>query len=685
MIKKLSFCIPFLCVLLCQAQGVDDLSSLHKTGKNLVLKDQYSKAIHVFKEGYRMASNIRSDTFQILFLYEIGATYFIQAKVDSSHLYMNKAEHLIKVKKITSPHSKVKVYTSKYILFAQQQYHDSAFYYINALNEITPQLDTTSIDYADVLRSNGSYLHKNIETEKSLSCFLKALSIYSHHKEILKMGNTYIAIANLFSDIQNYEKANQYYLMGADLLQQVGNKHYLSRLYRNYANAYWLRKNEIDSMRYYLRKSKDLINSIHDGEKITITDSDNKPFHDKNFTKNPSLSIEAFVTNDSTSVQGWEKQIKKAENDNDILGLHKLYGQLAWYYYDKKEYDLAEYYFIKELKIVQVRFQQNRGVVPYIYENLISLYEKQGKWKEASKYYKLQDIMKDSLKMAQFSKIISETEAKYQAEKKQQQIRLLEKENESKNKNLLLISIVLIITTGCILYIARTYRMRKAVKLKADYERRMIGLEMQNLRSQMNPHFIFNSLNGINSYIVQNKTHLASDYLTKFSRLIRLILENSKNETITLKRELETLRLYLLMESLRFEKKFDFFIQMNEGVDAQLITLPTMIIQPYVENAIWHGLLHKQDKGNVSIYISKVENVLGIVIEDNGVGRQKATEMKSKNSTSNKSYGMQITSQRITHLNKENSTEIVDLKDEQGNALGTKVILSIHLGNSLEE
>jgi anti-sigma regulatory factor (Ser/Thr protein kinase) len=684
MIKKISFYVFFLFVLLCQAQGLNDLSSVYKTGKDLVLKDQYSKAIHVYKEGYRIASNIRSDTFHILFLYEIGATYFFQAKVDSSHLYMNKAERLIEFKKITSPHLKARVYIGKYTLFANQHYRDSAFYYINLLNEIAPHLDTTSIDYADVLRSNGSYLHKNTKGEKSLSYFLRAISIYSRHNETLKIGNTYISVANLFSEIENYEKANLYYSMAIDLLRQVGNKYYLSKFYKNYAEAYWLKKNEIDSMRYYLHKSKDLINSIRDDGKITITDN-NKPFHDKNFIKNPSLSIEAFVTRDVATVQDWEKQIRKAENNNDIYNLHKLYGQMGWYYCNKKEYNIAEYYFIKESKIQQVRFQQNSGSVSYIYENLISLYEEQGKWKEATKYYKLQDKWKDSLRMSQFSKVINETEAKYQTEKKQQQITLLEKENENKNKNLLSISISLIIITGCILYIARTNRIRKAAKLRADYEKKMISLEMQNLRSQMNPHFIFNSLNGINSYIVQNKTHLASDYLTKFSRLIRLILENSKNETITLKKELETLKLYLLMESLRFEKRFDYSIQINEGIDAHLIKLPTMIIQPYVENAIWHGLLHKQDKGNVYIYISIVENVLGIIIEDNGIGRQKATEMKSKNSTSNKSYGMQITSQRITHLNKDNRAEIVDLKDEQGNVLGTKVILSIHLGNSNEE
>jgi ligand-binding sensor domain-containing protein/anti-sigma regulatory factor (Ser/Thr protein kinase) len=237
-----------------------------------------------------------------------------------------------------------------------------------------------------------------------------------------------------------------------------------------------------------------------------------------------------------------------------------------------------------------------------------------------------------------------------------------------------------LLTTAALFYAfykIRTRQIKKAALLKSGYENKMLHLEMQNLRSQMNPHFLFNSLNSINSFIVENKTHLASDYLTKFSRLMRLILENSKNESITLEKEIETLRLYLLMESIRFDKKFDYTIYVEPGIDEQIIKVPPMIVQPYAENAIWHGLLHKKEKGKVTIGIKKTNDALRIIIEDNGIGRGKAAEMKSKNSTSSKSYGMQITEQRIKQLNNKNTIDTTDLKDENENACGTRVELSI--------
>jgi ligand-binding sensor domain-containing protein/two-component sensor histidine kinase len=219
-------------------------------------------------------------------------------------------------------------------------------------------------------------------------------------------------------------------------------------------------------------------------------------------------------------------------------------------------------------------------------------------------------------------------------------------------------------------------RRIKTIRQQAELKHKIAEVEMTSLRLQMNPHFLFNSLNSINSFIVENKTHLASDYLTKFSRLMRLILENSKNESIPLEKEIETLKLYLLMESIRFDKKFDYAVDIDEKIDEQ-IKVPPMIIQPYAENAIWHGLLHKKERGKVEIGIKKENGSLQIIIEDNGIGRTKAAEMKSKNSTSSKSYGMQITEQRIKQLDAGNKVTTIDLTDDSRNATGTKVIITI--------
>jgi putative methionine-R-sulfoxide reductase with GAF domain len=203
-------------------------------------------------------------------------------------------------------------------------------------------------------------------------------------------------------------------------------------------------------------------------------------------------------------------------------------------------------------------------------------------------------------------------------------------------------------------------------------------MELSALRSQMNPHFIFNSLNSINSVVIENNIPLASDYLTKFSKLIRLILENSKSSLIPLAKELEALRLYLLMESIRFKDKFDYQIVLENDLDIDHIQIPPTTLQPFVENAIVHGLMHLQTKGNLQISIkSSAPHFLEIAISDNGIGRAKAAELKSRTNV-HKSHGYQITKERIIQLHPQNDIKILDKVDEQMHVAGTTIIIQMH-------
>lgn len=207
-------------------------------------------------------------------------------------------------------------------------------------------------------------------------------------------------------------------------------------------------------------------------------------------------------------------------------------------------------------------------------------------------------------------------------------------------------------------------------------------IEMKALRAQMNPHFIFNSLNSINKYILKSDHVNASRYLTRFAKLIRLILDNSNSKEVALSDELEALKLYIEMESLRFTNKFTYEIIVDENVSTDTLQVPPLIIQPYVENAIWHGLLHQETDGRLIVTVKKTnDNMLQCTIEDNGIGRSKAMEMKSKSANANKSLGMKLTEERISMLNQyaslNASIEILDLTNSNGEATGTKVILKI--------
>lgn len=247
------------------------------------------------------------------------------------------------------------------------------------------------------------------------------------------------------------------------------------------------------------------------------------------------------------------------------------------------------------------------------------------------------------------------------------------------------LSVLTTIASLCANKILKTKTDKEKIRAESvlmNTRQKMAEAEMQALRAQMNPHFIFNCLNSINRYIVKSDQATASLYLTRFARLIRLILDNSNSRSITLASELEALKLYIEMESIRFERKFTCDITVAEEVYPESVYVPPLIIQPYVENAIWHGLLHKSTEGYLSVHVSRKGNdLLQCIIADNGVGRERAKALKSKMVASRKSLGMQLTENRLVLLSRQMgfnaSVSIEDMKDERGEALGTKVTLNI--------
>ncbi len=231
------------------------------------------------------------------------------------------------------------------------------------------------------------------------------------------------------------------------------------------------------------------------------------------------------------------------------------------------------------------------------------------------------------------------------------------------------------------LYRRRIGKVRKDERLKNEYEKKIAETEMQALRAQMNPHFMFNSLNSINNFILKNDPDNASGYLTKFSRLMRLILDNSRSEWVLLENELKALQLYIELEAVRFDDAFIHSLEITGDINPERVTVPPLLIQPYVENAIWHGLLHRKEPGGrLDIKIWKNNDKLYIEIEDNGVGRDEAKRLKSKTATRQKSHGMKITAERMEIVNKVYNVDagvtITDLGKDGGNT-GTRVLLTL--------
>lgn len=232
------------------------------------------------------------------------------------------------------------------------------------------------------------------------------------------------------------------------------------------------------------------------------------------------------------------------------------------------------------------------------------------------------------------------------------------------------------------------YRRIRRIRIEHDIEKKMLEIEKQKfdleqkaLRLQMNPHFIFNSLNSIQSYILSHDAEKAIEYLGKFSQLMRLILTHSAHKLISVKDELSAITLYLDLEKLRFENKFDYSIHVDDMIDEEFIEIPPMIVQPYIENAIIHGLLHKPSRGKIEIDFRLRGSRIICTVEDNGIGREKSMEIEKQSGIKRKSRGMLITKARLEILNRQSNDEfsvrVIDLKDEHNNPTGTRVEIVI--------
>jgi len=200
------------------------------------------------------------------------------------------------------------------------------------------------------------------------------------------------------------------------------------------------------------------------------------------------------------------------------------------------------------------------------------------------------------------------------------------------------------------------------------------------LRAQMNPHFIFNSLNSISDYIAKNNTKAADEYLIKFAKLMRLILENSEQKTVSLAEDLEALELYMQLEALRLKNKFTYSIQVDDALDKHTTLVPPLILQPFVENSIWHGIAGKNGEGNIAITIKKDGDMINCMVEDNGIGRQgKNDASKLKDNSGKRSLGMKITKERIDIINKTKKTNAVVAVTDLEQGIRVEVRLPLEL------
>ena len=322
----------------------------------------------------------------------------------------------------------------------------------------------------------------------------------------------------------------------------------------------------------------------------------------------------------------------------------------------------------------------SRNVV-YAKRMLAQLETKKGNHEKALTYYISAEELDKEIKDERNVRYINDLIVRYESEKRDNEISNLANENElvklrlRRNQTTILVSALVIGLVGTILFIM--YR-----QYQSNYEKKVMSLEQNMLRSQMNPHFLFNSLNSIKLYIINNDKKNAVHYLNKFSKLVRRILDGSSLKETTLAEELETVELYLNIENIRFSEGIVYAINIEDGIDPERVKIPSLVLQPFLENAIWHGLSAKEGDKRLWVNISKKDDIhmlIGIV--DNGVGRAASEKIKENRVLKRKSVGIDNTKERLANFAKDYQygfdVEIIDLYDDDGKPKGTKVLLEI--------
>jgi len=310
-------------------------------------------------------------------------------------------------------------------------------------------------------------------------------------------------------------------------------------------------------------------------------------------------------------------------------------------------------------------------------------YMKIGDYKTATKYLDNMIALKDSVYSIEKTKQVNEMEAKYQNAQKQKEIETLGQKNEiqklqiSQSKYFIygLASVILLI-------VALSFLLFRQNRINRTSER--IELEQKLLRSQMNPHFIFNAMTSVQNYIYKEEPQVAANFLSSMFKLMRAIIEGSKEEYIVLEKEIITLNHYLILQQLCFQNQFDFTIDVASNIDTENTIIPPMMAQPFIENAIEHGIMNKEDgRGIISIKFLQNTDTFSVEITDNGVGRERAKELNHDKIGRHLSMATGVVKDRIDLLNKKLrkkiTMQIIDLKDGQNKGIGTKVVFSFPL------
>jgi tetratricopeptide (TPR) repeat protein len=511
----------------------------------------------------------------------------------------------------------------------EAKYEDAINYFIKTYEIFESQ--ENKIGAAKVLGALGNLNLMLSDIEKAISYYEKS---YVQFKELgngMEMATSLMNLGICYSNQEDYIKAEKNYQLAYESFMASGNKKRAAQCLANRAIVFQ-RLKKYDEAFAFSKHAHDLFEELGDSLEMASCLKD--------------IGVTRF---------------EQGNYDNAILNYKLSYQILK---------DNSKYISLETLL-----------------EQMIIAYDSLRDYKKAYEFSNHLMVLMDSIYNIETRSKIMELQTKFDVNQKEREIQiqnlLIEKQNQDVEKYkrvrwLLMALMATLILSGVLFF----NRIKLKQKNKEEHlKRKNLEIEQQLLRSQMNPHFIFNSLNSIQGFISSNDTYQAEKYLSKFATLVRSIMENSRKSKVTLREDLEILTLYIELESMRFNEKFDIQFNLAEEIDDSMIMIPPLMFQPFVENSIKHGLTGLSGrKGSIKITFEEEEDILVCSIKDNGIGRKKAEKMKDSGD-GHISLGLKVTSERLKLLGQKfkrlTSIQIIDLYNEVKEPAGTQVVIRI--------
>lgn len=520
---------------------------------------------------------------------------------------------------------------------------------------------------AKALGSIGIVFSEQSNYAKALQYYLKSVTIYEKLKDEEKCAKLYNNIGIVYQSLSSYFKALAYFVKAQKIQEKLGDSN-IGITYTNIANGYLKQNNSAKAYEYYTKAKSAL-------------DQHPNPRALGEWYNNVGLYFKA-VKQPEKAIEHWNNAIQTFESIEDKFGVGDTYLLLGQLYFEQNKAQQAIVFAEKALasaKALKVLEQQ------VIAEKLLSdIYAQLNNSAQALLHFKAYSTAKDSLTNEENIRRTVEEEMAFDFEKReaihQKEIEkrdlLLQEESKRNVMQLIFAAVFGLLLFGIAFLIYNRIQLKKNLTLQkelAEYEQKALHL-------QMNPHFVFNCLGSISSFIVQNGTDSAIKYLSKFSKLMRLTLEYSKESLIPIDKEIESLQNYLELEQLRFNNKFTFSIFKNEAIEDDM-AIPPLLLQPFVENAIIHGVIPKKEIGSIAVRFALQNDSLLCTVEDNGIGFNESKAQKQHSVVAHKSMALDITRKRLEMIESttKQKTEfsIEEIKNTNGEVIGTKVTLHL--------